>query len=110
VSPVITPRFLPTCTKELLSGLGKLAAKHSVAVQSHLSESVDEVAFSASLFPNLSDAQAFCAAGLLSSPCVVMAHCVHLQRGEEELLREHGCAIAHCPLSNVSAADLVKTQ
>ena len=31
----MTPRFLPTCTPELLRGLGALAAKHDVSIQSH---------------------------------------------------------------------------
>ncbi|EOD41960.1 hypothetical protein EMIHUDRAFT_60912 [Emiliania huxleyi CCMP1516] len=100
VAPAITPRFLPTCTAELLRGLGALAEKHDCFVQSHLSESCDELAFSSSLFPGFrSDAAAFAAFGLLRRPSL-MAHCVHLQPGEAELLLQHGCAMAHCPTSN----------
>ena len=62
VAPVVTPRFLPTCTEELLRGLGALAAAHDVPIQSHLSESCDELAFSQELFPEYpSDAAAFAA-------------------------------------------------
>eukprot|EP00122_Pirum_gemmata_P021611 Pgem_evm1s20122 len=39
VRPVVTPRFLPSCSNELLEGLGKLAAEYDCHVQSHLSES-----------------------------------------------------------------------
>lgn len=68
--------------------------------QSHLSESCDELAFSSSLFPEYpTDAAAFAAYGLLRSPSL-MAHCVHLQPGEAELMLLHGCAMAHCPTSN----------
>ena len=35
MTAVVTPRFLPTCTPELLRGLGALAAKHDVSIQSH---------------------------------------------------------------------------
>lgn len=42
VQPVVTPRFVPTCSHELLSGLGKLAEKYDCMIQSHLSESIDE--------------------------------------------------------------------
>lgn len=100
VAPVVTPRFLPTCTPDLLTGLGALAEKHNVLIQSHMSESCDELAFSNALYPDYaSDADAFAAYGLLRAPCV-MAHCVHLQPGETERLMLHGAAIAHCPLSN----------
>lgn len=101
VAPVVTPRFLPTCTPELLRGLGALAEKHNCFVQSHLSESCDELAFSSSLFPDFeSDAAAFAEFGLLRSNMSLMAHCVHLQPGEAELMMLHGCSMAHCPTSN----------
>lgn len=59
IEPVITPRFVPTCTPELLSALGKLAAKHKVSVQSHISESLDEIAFCSSLHPEVCHSSAF---------------------------------------------------
>lgn len=43
IEPVITPRFIPTCSDALLRGLGHLAAQKDVRVQSHLAESLDEV-------------------------------------------------------------------
>ena len=43
VQPVVTPRFVPTCTPELLAGLGEVAQGQAVLVQSHISESHDEV-------------------------------------------------------------------
>ena len=41
--PMITPRYIPTCTDELLSGLGELAVEKGIPVQSHLSEGLDEM-------------------------------------------------------------------
>lgn len=43
VVPVLTPRFVPTCSNELLEGLGKLSKEESVQVQSHLAEAHDEI-------------------------------------------------------------------
>jgi guanine deaminase len=43
VEPIITPRFIPTCSDELLHGLGHLAAQENVRIQSHMSESHDQV-------------------------------------------------------------------
>ena len=52
VKPVITPRFAPTSTPELLKGLGELAVKYALPVQSHVSENPDEIAWVKSLFKN----------------------------------------------------------
>ena len=54
LEPVLTPRFVPSCTLPLLEGLGKLAAETSAPVQSHISESLDEVAFAKALHPEVS--------------------------------------------------------
>ena len=51
VKPIITPRFVPSCTSELMSGLGKLAEEYNVPIQSHLSENHGEIDWAASLHP-----------------------------------------------------------
>lgn len=101
VKPTITPRFAITCTDDLLSGLGKLAAKHECHVQSHLDENVNEIAFVEHLFPGKTYTQVYKDAGLLTKR-TVMAHCVHITPGELAMLRETGTGIAHCPTSNLS--------
>mmetsp|Transcript_20153 Transcript_20153/g.50868 ORF Transcript_20153/g.50868 Transcript_20153/m.50868 type:complete len:492 (-) Transcript_20153:1806-3281(-) len=48
VHPVITPRFIPSCSKRLLERLGELLQEEGykdVLVQTHVTESLDEVAF-----------------------------------------------------------------
>ena len=78
VYPIITPRYFPTCTEVSLAGLGKLAQEFQVPVQSHLSESRDEIAWVKSIDPTLAYyAQAYERHGLLNGiPCSIMAHCV----------------------------------
>ena len=44
VRPIVTPRFVPSCTPEMLRACGELAAKYRLPVQSHLSENRDEIA------------------------------------------------------------------
>ena len=102
VQAVVTPRFLPTSSPELLTGLAHLAEKYKCMIQSHMSESIDAVAFSSSLFPgNRSDAEVFADFGLLrEQPASVMAHCVQMTKAEEDILEAAGGSIAHCPLSN----------
>jgi guanine deaminase len=106
VLPIITPRFIPTCSTELMSALGDLTAEYQCHVQSHISESLDEVAFSRELdrednplsVPR-TDAAIFDAHDLLTDRCV-MAHGVHLTRTDQKLLKDRGASVAHCPLSN----------
>lgn len=43
VKPIITPRFVPSCSSELLKSLGELAKQHNIPIQSHLAENIDEV-------------------------------------------------------------------
>ena len=43
VEPVLTPRFVPTCSDELLSGLARLSRDEHVLLQSHMAESRDQV-------------------------------------------------------------------
>lgn len=43
VRPVLTPRFVPTCSDELLVGLGRLSEDRNLMVQSHMAESLDQV-------------------------------------------------------------------
>jgi len=43
VEPVLTPRFVPTCTDELLAGLGEISESDKIKIQSHLAEAKDQV-------------------------------------------------------------------
>ena len=43
IEPVITPRFVPTCSDDLLERLGKLSETESLRIQSHLAEAHDQV-------------------------------------------------------------------
>ena len=122
VQPVITPRFIPTCSPTLLRGLGDLAKKHDLWIQSHASESSDQVAFVQSLLPDVgaapegskgADAQGLMAGrcagifhhfGLLSDKCM-MAHGTFLHPAEWNVFRERGVSLAHCPLSNSFCSD-----
>jgi guanine deaminase len=105
VLPVITPRFIPTCSPELLQGLAGIALDHNCHITSHISESIDEVEFSRQLdiedhgTAGRSDALVFHSHGLLTDKCV-MAHGVHLSDADLSLMKEKGSSVAHCPLSN----------
>ncbi|MGX7245209.1 guanine deaminase [Enterococcus quebecensis] len=98
VYPVVTPRFIPSCTEDSLKGLGDLAAKYDVHIQSHCSESDWAHSFVKERFGK-NDAFALNDFGLLTEKAV-MAHCGFLSDKDMKLFSEKGTAVAHCPISN----------
>ena len=106
VKPMITPRYTPTCTDKCMEGLGALSEKYQVPVQSHLSEGLDEIEWVKELKPGLSCyGEAYDMYGMLGSKQpTVMAHVVHPNAAEYELLKHRNVLVAHCPQSNTNAA------
>lgn len=102
VRPVLTPRFTPSCTDELMAWLGKLAEERGLPVQSHLSENTAEMEWVRSLHPDCSQYWETYAKYGLWNPGTVMAHCVHSDRRERSAIREHGVLAVHCADSNVN--------
>ena len=101
VRPIITPRFVPSCSPELLKACGELANKYQLPVQSHLSENVSEIAWVAELEPeSKSYGDAYNRYGLFGQTPTIMAHCVWTKGHELELMKQNGVMVAHCPTSN----------
>ncbi len=104
--PILTPRFIPTCSDALMAGLKDLQRKYSLPVQSHLSENFGEIAWVRELSPASGCyGEAYQRFGLFGGdhPCI-MAHCVHSTDRELELIRQNGVFIAHSPESNMNLA------
>ena len=105
VRPIITPRFVPSCTPELLKACGELANKYQLPVQSHLSENVSEIAWVAELEPeSKSYGDAYNRYGLFGQTPTIMAHCVWTKGEELELMKRNHVMVAHCPTSNFNIA------
>lgn len=104
VRPILTPRFVPTCSDELMKGLAELQQKYSLPVQSHLSENLDEIAWVRELQPEASCyGDAYRIHGLFGGACpTIMAHCVYSCEEEIRMMKEQGVFIAHCPESNAN--------
>ncbi len=103
VKPIITPRFAPSCTEELLGRLGKLHAETGLPVQTHISENAGEVELVHQLFADTADSYAgvYDAFGLLGDR-TILAHAVHLSESEAALIAARGAKVSHCPCSNSS--------
>jgi guanine deaminase len=106
VKPIITPRFTIACTDEYMQFMGEIAKNYSIPVQSHLSENLDEIEFVKELRPDDKFyAESYDKNGLFGREVkTIMAHCVHSPKEEEELIKNNGVYIAHCPTSNSNLA------
>ncbi|SDE88538.1 amidohydrolase family protein [Sporomusa acidovorans] len=105
VKPIITPRFVPSCTGDLMSGLARLAGKYNLPVQSHLSENTGEIAWVKELHPDcLNYANVYQKFGLFGQQPTIMAHCIYNDAAEIELMAKNKVTVAHCPYSNNNLA------
>ena len=105
VRPIITPRFVPSCTPDMLKACGDLAARYQLPVQSHLSENISEIEWVQSLEKDsTSYGDAYDRYGLFGQTPTVMAHCVWTAGEELELIKRRGVMVAHCPTSNLNLA------
>jgi 5-methylthioadenosine/S-adenosylhomocysteine deaminase len=96
------PRFVLSCTDELLAEVGRQARAQGLGVHTHASESTGEIALVRQRFgkDNLAVLDDF---GLLGAHCC-LAHCVHLSADERRLLAARGAHVCHCPSSNLKLA------
>ena len=102
IRPIITPRFIPSCSDRLLKELGRIASGLSIPIQSHLDENRSEIEWVASLCPWARDyASAYDSFSLLTDR-TIMAHCVWMTDDEIDLLKARGTYIAHSPTSNLN--------
>lgn len=93
------PRFAVSCTRELLERVAELSRERGVMVHTHASENRDEIEMveretGRRNIEYLNDVG-------LAAPHVLLAHCVHLDDGELDILRATGTHVAHCPSSNL---------
>lgn len=106
VKPIITPRFVPSCTDKLMEGLGKLAQKYDLKIQSHLSENKEEIDWVKSLHKDCkSYYDVYEKYGLIREDVnTVMAHCVWLTEEEKKKMIDNKIMVSHCPHSNGNVA------
>ncbi|TLS27560.1 hypothetical protein PpBr36_04605 [Pyricularia pennisetigena] len=115
VKPIITPRFAPSCSVELLSALGRLHAETGLPVQTHISENKGEIELVREMFcggakgsncdvvEDVGETYAgvYDRYGLLTDK-TILAHAIHLSEAEASLISERGSKVSHCPCSNSS--------
>ncbi len=105
VQPVVTPRFVPSCTDEALAGLGEIARTCGCHVQTHCSESDWEHGYVLER-TGMTDTAALSEFGLMGRH-TVLAHSNFITEADMEMIAAAGAGIAHCPLSNIYFSNAV---
>ncbi|HEX8049445.1 guanine deaminase [Rhizobium sp.] len=105
VLPVVTPRFIPSCTDATLEGLGAIARECGCHVQTHCSES-DWAHGYVLARHGMTDTDSLDRFGLLGRR-TVLAHANFLTAKDMETVKAREAAVAHCPLSNAYFANAV---
>ncbi len=95
---VLTLRFAPSCSMELMRETAKIAKSYNLRIQTHISEQKGEIEMVKEIF-NDTYGNVYDTAGVLT-PKTVLAHGIHLSEEELRLISFRGSKIAHCPSSN----------
>ena len=102
IKPIITPRFTPSCSNELLKELSKIARERDLPIQSHLSENISEQEWVKSLHPDTTHYyESYKKYGLWNEK-TLMAHCVYSDKEERKAMKDAGVYVVHCPSSNIN--------
>ena len=97
----VSPRFAITSSEAQLKVAGELLQSLPDALmQTHISESIGEIARVKALFPNERDYTAVYERFGLVNDRGIFAHGIHLSESECQRLHAAGATIAHCPTSN----------
>ncbi len=102
ISYAFSPRFVPSCTPDMLAEIAKLRLRHpGTYMQTHYAENLEELNWVKSLFPKAQDYLAvYESFGLIDSRAI-LAHSIHTSSFEKERLAANQVTIAHCPSSNL---------
>ncbi len=98
----LAPRFVLSCTDQLLSEVARLSKHHDAIIHTHTSENTREVAEVRRL-TGKENIEFLKSLGLTTERSV-LAHCVWLSQNEISILKASGSSVAHCPSSNLKLA------
>lgn len=97
-----TPRFVVSCTEDLLLKVKKLSMEYGVKVHTHASENRGEIAF-VQKDRGMRNVDYLKKIGLLGRN-LILVHCIWLNEEEMQEIKESGTKVVHCPSSNLKLA------
>ncbi|MCK5159972.1 MAG: 5'-deoxyadenosine deaminase [Candidatus Aureabacteria bacterium] len=99
INYALAPRFVLTCSEELLRGVGKLSQKHKLLIHTHSSENKEETERVREM-TGMGNVEYFNHLGL-AGPHLCLAHCIWLAEKEIDILKQKGIKVLHCPSANL---------
>ncbi|VAW16019.1 Guanine deaminase, partial [hydrothermal vent metagenome] len=98
----ITPRFAITSSPEQLESVTALMAEFPKCyMQTHLSENMEEIAFTKELYPELQDYLAIYEHYEMLGDKSLFGHAIHLSDRELDAMAQSGSVAVSCPTSNL---------
>lgn len=94
-----SPRFILSCTRELLGRVAKVARERGALIHTHAAEHKGEQEAVRALL-GADDVDALAELGI-RGPDVVLAHCVQLTRAQRARVAREGTRVVHCPSANL---------
>lgn len=98
----LAPRFVVSCSEELLLGVKELSDKYNLIVHTHASENLGEIKI-VERERGLRNIKYLDKLGLTGEK-LVLAHCIHLDDEEMKILADTKTKIVHCINSNLKLA------
>lgn len=98
----LCPRFVVSCSEELLLACGDLQKKYDLMIHTHASENKNEVALVKKLtgYDNI----AYFEKLKILTDKLIIAHGIHISEEELEMIIDRKTKIVHCPSSNLKLA------
>lgn len=97
-----SPRFVISCTENLLLEVRDLSNHYGVMVHTHASENLKEIEI-VEKERGMRNIVYLDHIGL-ANPQLILAHCVWVDQEEKRIIREKGVKVSHCPGSNLKLA------
>ncbi|WP_100397815.1 5'-deoxyadenosine deaminase [Bacillus sp. FJAT-44742] len=96
------PRFVVSCTEDLLTEVRDLSHFYNVLVHTHASENKDEIRIVEEQ-RGMRNVEYLDHIGLANER-LVLAHCIWLNEREKQIIKERKVKVTHCPGSNLKLA------
>ncbi len=96
------PRFILSCSEQLLREVARLATQHSARIHSHVAEHRGEKEEVRAAL-GADDVDVLASFGI-AGPHVILAHGVQLTRAQMSRMAKQGTRVVHCPSANLKLA------
>lgn len=96
------PRFVPSCSEQLLAEVKNLSEKYRVPVHTHASENKAEIQL-VEQQKGMRNIVYLNQLGLCNDN-LILAHCIHVDRQEQQILAQNQVNMVHCPSANLKLA------